>query len=480
MTDTDDSMTGAHGLAGGARGGNPTRLERDAMGEITVPRDAYWGAQTQRALALAPVAGQPMPRRVIRALGLIKRCAAEVNRDLGRLDPSLAEAIVRAASEVAAGEWADQFPLDWLQTGSGTSTHMNVNEVIANRANELLGAPRGARAPVHPNDHVNTGQSSNDVFPTAIHLAVRGSLAELLTVLDGLAATLTTRSEAFAAVVKPGRTHLQDALPVTLGQEFSGYAQQIVHGARRVRATLPDLEELPLGGTAVGTGVGTHPEFAARVIALLARETGFPYRRAENAFEAIAARDALVALMGALNGIAVSAVKIANDLRLLASGPRTGLHEIRLPALQPGSSIMPGKVNPVVPEIVMQAAAQVMGHHVATTIGGQHGSLELNTMMPLMAHDGLDAIDLLTRSLRLLSEGCVAGIEADREGCAAGAAASLALVTSLVARIGYDRAAQIARRALERQRPIGEIAVEEGVLTEAEARELLDPRHMTG
>ncbi len=452
------------------------RLEHDALGAIEVARESYWGAQTQRALALAPVSGRVMPARLVHALGLIKRCAAGVNCELGLLDARLADAIAAAAGEVAAGAWDTHFPLDRLQTGSGTSTHMNANEVIANRANELLGAPLGARSPVHPNDHVNLGQSSNDVFPTAILLTLRGELPALLTTLDRLTAALRRKQAEFAEIVKPGRTHLQDAVPMTLGQEFSGYAQQIAQSRARVATAGSALEELPLGGTAVGTGLGAHPQFAARVIGRLAVETGIPYRAAANRFAALAARDELVAFMGSLNGLAVATMKIANDLRLLASGPRTGLGEIRLPTLQPGSSIMPGKVNPVVPEIVMQASAQVMGHHLAVTIGGQYGPLELNVMLPLMADAGLTSMDLMRRSLDLLERLCIAGLAADAARCRAAAEWSLAMATPLAARVGYDRAAQIAKQALAEGRTVRDLAISSGILTQAQADELLDPR----
>jgi len=353
---------------------------------------------------------------------------------------------------------------------------MNANEVIAHRANELL----GGRATVHPNDHVNLGQSSNDVFPTAIHVAVRGALESLERALAGLQEALDAKAREFADVIKLGRTHLQDAVPMTLGQEFSGYAAQIAAGRQRLRATHAHLEELALGGTAVGTGLNTHPAFADRVIARLRERTGLPFRPAPNRFEALAARDALVETIGALVAVAVSATKIANDLRLLASGPRGGLGEITLPALQPGSSIMPGKVNPVVPEAVMQVSAQVMGCHTAVMIGGQHGLLELNTMMPMMAWNTLTAIALLERALRLLEERGVRGIRAEVETCAGRVAGSLALATPLARRLGYDRAAAIAQRAAAQGKTIREIVVAEGILSEREADELLDPRAMLG
>jgi len=450
------------------------RVERDSMGEVSVPVDALWGAQTQRAVENFRISGWRLPPPLIAALGLVKACAAEVNRDLGLLDAPLADAIARAAEEVAAGRCDDQFPVDVFQTGSGTSSNMNANEVIAHRASALLGAP------VHPNDHVNLGQSSNDVFPTAIHLAARGELESLERALAALQEALEAKAREFADVIKLGRTHLQDAVPITLGQEFSGYAAQIAHGRQRLRASYAHLEELALGGTAVGTGLNTHPEFAERVIRRLEQRTGLPFRPAPNRFEALAARDTLVETMGALATIAVSATKIADDLRLLASGPRGGLGEITLPALQPGSSIMPGKVNPVVPEAVMQAAAQVMGCHTAVMIGAQHGSLELNTMMPMMAWNTLTAIGLLTRALHLLDERCVCGIRAEVETCARRVEGSLALATPLARRLGYDRAAEIAQRARAAGKTIREIVREEGILPEREADELLDPRTMLG
>jgi len=457
-----------------------TRQERDSMGTIAVPASAYWGAQTARALAQAPISGRRMPEALIRALGRVKALAAEVNLELELLDSQRGEAIVTAAREVAAGRWSEHFPLDIFQTGSGTSTNMNANEVIANRANELLGQPLGTRDPVHPNDHVNRGQSSNDVIPTAIHIAVRGEIERLHATLGGLHGSLLAKSEAFADVLKPGRTHLQDAVPIALGQEFEGYAAQILHARRRLRAAAAEVEELALGGTALGTGLGTHPEFAARVIARLSREAGIAYRPAESRFEALAARDALVAVMGALNTIAVSAMKIAHDLRFLSSGPRAGLAEITLPALQPGSSIMPGKVNPVVPEIVVQAAAQVMGHHTAVTVGGPSGPLDLNIMMPMMAANVLDSLQLLERSLHFLDERCVRGIEANREACERLVAWSLAMATPLAPKLGYDRAAEIAKQALERGQTVREVVIGEGLLTEAEADALLDPRKLLG
>ncbi|MFH1010119.1 MAG: class II fumarate hydratase [bacterium] len=454
------------------------RVESDTMGEVEVPSWAYWGAQTQRAVDNFAVSGLRMPSPIIAALGLIKKYAAEVNRDLGWLEPRIAEAVVQAAEEVFQGKWNDHFPVDVFQTGSGTSTNMNANEVIANRANELLGSPLGSKRPVHPNDHVNLGQSTNDVFPTAIHIAVRQQLSDLIEKPRQLHASLERKSNEFKDVLKIGRTHLQDAVPMTLGQEFSRYASQMEHAIRRIERTFGDLEELALGGTAVGTGLNAHPEFAPRVIQKIRERTGIAFKEAPNRFEAMANRDALVELMGALNTLAVSLMKIANDMRLLSSGPRAGLAEITLPALQPGSSIMPGKVNPVILEMVMQVAAQVMGCHMTVTIGGQNAPLELNIMMPMMAHNVLFSIEILTRGIGLLDERCVAGIEANAAKCEDWVEKSLALVTPLARKIGYDKVAQIAQRAFREQKTIRELVLEEGILSEKEADDILNPRHM--
>jgi len=456
------------------------RVERDSLGEVSLPSWAYWGAQTERARDTFRISGLVWPAELIAALGLIKQHAAVVHRDLGLLEPRLAEPIIQAAGEVAIGQWNAHFPLDIFQTGSGTSTNMNANEVIANRASEILGSPLGSRHPVHPNDHVNLGQSSNDVIPTAIHVAVRlragslrGALAELQAALDGKAGEL-------AGVIKPGRTHLQDAVPITLGMEFSGYAAQIEHGIARLDAACPDLEQVALGGTAIGTGLNAHPGAADRMIAALATATGLALRPASNRFAAMGAQDALVAFMGVLNTIAVSVMKIANDLRLLSSGPRAGLGEISVPILQPGSSIMPGKVNPVVLEALIQVAAQVMGAQQAVSIGGQHGPLELNMMMPMMAYNALFAARILEHGAAVLAGKCIAGITANVEQCARGVEWSLANATPLAPRIGYDRAAQVAQRAWREGRTVRAIALAEGLLTEAEADEILDPRKMLG
>jgi fumarate hydratase class II len=449
--------------------------------EHDIPAGAYYGKETAKAKANFPVSGRRIPGVLVRALALIKASAARTNRQLGLLPDDLARAITQAADEVAAGKFDDQFVVDIFQTGSGTSSNMNANEVIAARANELLTGTRDPKSPVHPNDHVNKGQSSNDVFPTAIHLAVLTTLREdLLPALAELQQELERKADQFADVVKIGRTHLQDAVPVTLGQEFAGYAGMLAGGQDLLRAVEPALGELALGGTAVGTGLNAHPEFAARTIADLSAKLGVPLRPARNYFDALGSRRALVAASGMLKAVACDLMKIANDLRLLSSGPRCGFAEITLPELQAGSSIMPGKVNPVIPEAVCQVAAQVIGNDAAVTLGGQSGLLELNVMKPLMAANVLDSVSLLANAARLLARRCVAGIEARRERCAELAEQSLALVTALVPRIGYDRAAKIAQRAYRENRTLREVALEESQLTAEELSELLDPRRQLG
>lgn len=453
------------------------RIETDTMGEVRVPLTAYWGAQTQRAVENFPVSGLRLPIPVIRALALIKRYAAEVNAALGQLPEELSKVIIQASEEAYEGKWDDQFPVDLFQTGSGTSSNMNMNEVLANRASELLGKARGSKA-VHPNDHVNRGQSSNDVFPTALHIAVRLELPTLIKELKDLEESFARKAEEFSQVVKLGRTHLMDAVPLTLGQEFSAYRTQIRNGISRIEGCFPRLEELALGGTAVGTGINAHPRFAIEVISRIAQRTGIPFRPAGNYFEALSARDALVETMGALNTLAVSLMKIGNDLRLMASGPRGGFGEIELPALQPGSSIMPGKVNPVILEMIIQVAAHVMGSHLTVTIAGQNGPLELNIMQPLIAHHTLFSIQILRESVRLLRTRCVEGIRADPDRCAYWVEWSLALITPLAMRIGYDRAATIAYQAHKDRKTIREVLLEQKILPEKEIAELLDPRKM--
>jgi fumarate hydratase class II len=456
------------------------RVETDSLGEVKVPSTAYWGAQTQRAVENFSVSDLKIPVSLVRALGQVKQAAAVVNGALGLLEPRIADAIGRAAKEVADGKWDEHFPIDVFQTGSGTSWNMNANEVIASRANELLGAPIGSKKPVNPNDHVNRGQSSNDVIPTVISLANRVRLDGLVEAMGLLQRSLSRKAAEFAGVLKIGRTHLQDAVPMTLGQEFSGYARQIEKARDLVMRCAPGLEELAIGGTALGTGINTHPDFARRVTAALAQATRIPFREAANKFEAIAARDSQVELMGALNAAAVCLSKIANDLRLLASGPRTGLGEITLPSLQPGSSIMPGKVNPVILEMTIQVAARVMGSNLTVCIGGQSGPLELNMMLPLIAWETLGSIELVRNTCTALSLRCVDGIVADVPRSREWIEQSLALVTPLALKIGYDKAAKLAQKALAEHRTVREVVVGDGVLTADEADTVLDPRSMLG
>jgi fumarate hydratase class II len=457
-----------------------TRIEKDSLGDVEVSESAYWGAQTERARLNFQVSGLRFPRRFIAALGMIKGEATGVNVELGVLDQELADAVRQAAREVAAGGYDDHFPLDIFQTGSGTSTNMNANEVIANRAIELLGGKKGSKRPVHPNDHVNAGQSSNDVIPTAIHVSAYGAVAEELEpALDHLAATLEAKAREFDDVIKIGRTHLQDAVPIRLGQEFSAYAQQIRNAQERVAVAKPRLAELALGGTAVGTGLNAHPEFADRVIAQLAERTGHPFKPAPNRFEALASKDAAVEMSGALKTVAVSLTKIANDIRWLGSGPRCGLGEIILPSLQPGSSIMPGKVNPVIPESVLMVSAQVMGNDLAISLGGMAGNFELNVMMPVIAYNLLQSIEILAQASQMLADKCVAGLEPDRERCREMVEKSLAMVTALAPKIGYDEAAALAKEAFETGRTVRELATEKKVLPPDELDKVLDPRSQT-
>jgi fumarate hydratase class II len=456
------------------------RTERDSMGEMQVPAEAYYAAQTARALANFRISGRHFPRRFIAALGWVKAAAARANVALGLLPERPGEAIERAALEVADGRFDDQFVVDVFQTGSGTSTNMNANEVIANRAIELLGGRRGDHALVHPNDHVNMGQSTNDVFPTAIHVAaLTGVENHLLPALRSLAGAFEQKSGELADVVKAGRTHLQDAVPVTLGQELGGYASVIHHGIARVEHTRAHLAELAIGGTAVGTGLNAAPEFAARVVAELRARTHQMFRRADNPFEALQNRDAAVELSGALKVVAVGVMKIANDLRLLSSGPRTGLAEIALPATQPGSSIMPGKVNPVIPEAATMVAAQVIGHDAAIAVAAMNGNLELNVMMPLIAYDLLESIEILGNACTALAEQCVQGITADRVRCRHYAERSGALVTALAPVIGYDAAAKIYADALARDVPIRQAILDAGGVAPERVDEILDLMKLT-
>ncbi len=455
------------------------RVEHDSMGEVRVPAAAKWRAQTQRAVENFPVSGTTIERSLIAALAAIKAAAATVNAELGIVDDAKATAIRDAAGEVARSQWDAEFPLDVFQTGSGTSSNMNANEVIATLAAERLGAP------VNPNDDVNASQSSNDTFPSAIHLAATRSVVRgLVPALMHLHGSLDLKARELADVVKSGRTHLMDATPVTLGQEFGGYAGAIAHGVERCQAVLPRLGELPLGGTAVGTGLNAPPSFALRVIEALADDGELPLREARDHFEAQGSRDALVEASGVLRTIAVSLYKIANDLRWMSSGPRAGLAEIRLPDLQPGSSIMPGKVNPVIPEAVCQVVAQVIGNDAAVAFGGAAGNLELNVMLPVIGRNLLESIRLLTNVCRLLADRCVDGIEADAERCKTYAESSTSIVTPLNRYLGYEEAAKVAKQALTEQRTIREVVVErgyvrDGTLTEAQLDDALDVLAMT-
>jgi fumarate hydratase class II len=450
------------------------REEKDSMGTVNVPQDAYYGSQTQRAADNFPISGMTLPAEFIQSLALVKRCAAQVNSDLGLLDSKLADAISESAREIVDGQHGDQFIVDIFQTGSGTSTNMNMNEVIASRANEILTGIKGGKSPVHPNDHVNLGQSSNDVIPSVIHIsALRRVYDPLIPALQDMHKALLKKTKQFMNVKKLGRTHLQDALPLTLGQEFSGYARQVELGLDRIRAVEPRLAELALGGTAVGSGLNAHPEFARRTIALISDLTGLSFAEAGNHFEAQAAQDAAVETSGALRAIAISFVKIANDIRWLASGPRSGIGEINIPSLQPGSSMMPGKVNPVIPEAVIQVAAQVMGNDTTIMIAGQGGYFELNVMLPVIAHNLLQSITLLASAARVFAEKCILGITANQKACEAYVEKSLALATALLPKIGYDKAAALAKRAYDTGKTIREVALAEKVLSEDELDTLL-------
>jgi len=449
------------------------------MGEVRVPAEAYWGAQTQRAVDNFRISGLRMPREFIRALGLVKWAAAKSNLELGLLDERRAGAIMQAADEVIEGRWDAHFPVDIFQTGSGTSSNMNANEVISNRAIEILGGQIGSKDPVHPNDHVNKGQSSNDVIPTALHVGVMEVVdREVIPALERLHAALARKAEEYWNILKIGRTHLADATPIRLGQEFSGYARQVELGIQRVKAARAGMLELALGGTAVGTGINTHREFASRAIGHLRERTGIEFVEAKNHFEAQGAQDKMVFMSGALRTVMTGMMKIANDIRWLASGPRCGLGELKLPDLQPGSSIMPGKVNPVIPEVVIQAAAQVSGNDVAVNIGGQWGVLELNTMLPLMGYNLLQSAKLTAAAARAFAEKAIEGLEADERRCQELIEGSLMLVTPLATKIGYDRAAAIAKIAYQTGRTIREVAREQQVLPEDELNQILDPSSM--
>jgi fumarate hydratase, class II len=456
-----------------------TRVERDTMGEMEVPADAYYGASTQRAVINFPVSGLRLPRRFIRAMGLIKAAAAEVNRDLGLLDKDLAAAISQAAKEVADGRLDAHFPIDVFQTGSGTSTNMNANEVIANRAAEILGSARGSRGVVHPNDHVNLGQSSNDVIPTALHIAALLAIhEELEPAIETLGAEVAAKSEAFWGVIKTGRTHLQDATPIRMGQVFLGYAGQMAKSVQRLWHAKEELALVPLGGTAVGTGINTHPEFARRVLAIVSRDAGIDVRETDNHFQAQATIDAVVQASGTIRTVAVSLIKIANDIRLLGSGPRCGLGELALPEVQPGSSIMPGKVNPVIAESLIQAASQSIANDVAVLQAGQWSFFELNTMLPFATHNFVQSIEILAAATKNFAERCVRGIKATEHGPEM-VERGLATCTGLVPLIGYDASAAIAKQAAKSGRTVREVARETTSLTAEQLEAALDPFKMT-
>ncbi len=450
------------------------RIEKDTMGEMRVPKNALYGAQTQRAVENFPVSGEPMPAKFVHALGLIKLSAARVNRGLGLLDAKIAEAIEHAAREVADGKWDGEFPIDVFQTGSGTSSNMNANEVIATLAARTLGTK------VHPNDHVNMGQSSNDVIPTALHVsAVLAIEQDLLPALRHLHDVLDRKAHEFDTVVKIGRTHLMDAVPIRLGQEFGGYARQVELAAQRIEATLPGLRELAIGGTAVGTGLNTHAEFGARLADELTHLTGTHFREAANHFEAQGARDAYAFTAGSLAAAAASLMKIANDVRILASGPQAGLGEIVLPAIQPGSSIMPGKVNPVVCESVVQVGAQVTGNCHAIVMGAQWGQLDLNVMLPVMCRNMLENVKLLSNVSRVFADRCLAGATANRTRCESYIEKSISMATALNPLIGYEKAAEIAKESYRTGRTVREIAYEKSGLTKKQVDDALDPRQQT-
>lgn len=441
--------------------------QTDSMGTVLVPENAYFGPQTQRAVENFPISGLTLPLSFIYSLALVKKYAAIANTELGLLSGQLSKAIIQAADEVMEGKFDNQFLVDVFQTGSGTSTNMNMNEVLSSRANEIITGGKGGKTPVHPNDHVNLGQSSNDVIPSVIHISASILIKEkLIPSLTALLNSLADKSNEFSKINKIGRTHLQDAVPVTLGNEFSGYARQIELCITRIDASREDLCELALGGTAVGTGLNTHPEFAKKVIALISQKTGIPFREAKNHFSAQGAQDACMETSGTLKTLAVSLVKIANDIRWLSSGPRCGIGEINIPPLQPGSSIMPGKVNPVIPESVIQVAAQVIGNDTTIMLGVQSGNFELNVMLPLIAHNLLQSITLLSRASAVFAGKCISGISANAAKCESGIEKSMALATFLVPYTGYDKAAAVAMKAYETGKTVKEIAVEEKLLSE--------------
>lgn len=455
------------------------RIEKDSLGDVHVPSDALYGAQTQRAVDNFPISELRFPRRFIQALGIIKQAAAKANRDLGLLDGDKADVIMKATNQVISGELDDQFVLDIFQTGSGTSSNMNTNEVVSNAATEMLGGERGSKL-VHPNDHVNMSQSSNDVIPTAMHVSACIAITnELIPALSRFQNALEAKADGFDDVLKSGRTHLMDATPVRLGQEFGGYASQIAHAKRRLAIAVEELEELALGGTATGTGINRHPHFPRTAIAYINEATQLSFREADNHFEAQAAKDGFVLVSGILNTIAVSLMKIVNDIRHLSSGPTSGLAEIKLPAIQPGSSIMPGKVNPVMSEAMMMVCARVMGNHTTITVGGQHGNFELNVMMPVMAHAMLQSISILATGCDAFRTNCLEGIEADLNRCRELLELNPSIATALNAAIGYDMASKVAKKSAAERRSVREVTKEMGLLSDEELDAYLNVREMT-
>ncbi|ADR18293.1 class II fumarate hydratase [Calditerrivibrio nitroreducens] len=454
------------------------RVEKDSMGEVRVPEEAYWGAQTARALENFVISGEWLPVEFIKAIAIVKMASAISNVELGLLDKTKGDAIIKASLEVIEGKFDDQFPVDIFQTGSATSTNMNVNEVIANRACELLGGKKGDKKLCHPNDDVNRGQSSNDVIPTAIHISFVLEGKKLIMAIENLAKVFEKKVEEFKDIIKIGRTHLMDAVPMTLGQEFSGHLYQVKNSIRRLKDAEKYLFELPLGGTALGTGINTHPEFAKIAIKEIAGFTGIDFKQCENLFEGIATKDATVFFAGALNTLAVSLMKIANDLRLLSSGPRCGIGEISLPSLQPGSSIMPGKVNPVIPEATIQVAAEVMGNVHTITIAGASSLLDLNVMMSLIAYKGLRSIKLLVTLINTLGDKCIKGIEANIDRCEELVEWSMAIVTPLALKVGYDKAAEIAYKAFKERKTVKQVVKEMGIMSDEEVEEFFDPKKM--
>lgn len=459
---------------------NEYRTDRDSLGEVKIPKDAYWGAQTQRAIENFPISGMVFSPAFVRSMAIIKRACAIVNRDVNLLDRPIADAIDRACQEIIDGKFADQFPLDVFQTGSGTSTNMNVNEVIASRANEILTGQKNDKTPVHPNDHVNKGQSSNDVIPTAIHVSARIQLKEaLLPALSALEQTIKGKQNQYGNVVKTGRTHLMDAMPITLEQEMSAWATQVEYSRARIENTMPRISELALGGTAVGTGINTREDFGARVAAEISKVTKMEFKEAANHFEAQAAQDAIVELSGQLKTYATSLLKISNDLRWMNSGPVAGLAEIRLPELQPGSSIMPGKINPVIPEAARMVCVQVIGNDAIIGISNALGDFQLNTMLPLIAHAILQSIVILANVSRLLADKAIKGFEIDNERMAEYVNKNPIIATVLNPIIGYDKAAEVVKKSLREKKAVQQTVVEMGYLTVEEANRILNPVSMT-